>query len=303
MRLSRTVQALLALALTACAASTRSANSLGDANAAVAELLSVDRELGTSASRMNVVDALSRAFADDIVLLSRGRVFTGRDSAIASLRAIPENLSARLTWAPLRGGISADARHGFTYGFMTMTRPDSTRTQLKYLAYWIRGAGNWKVAVYKRAPRPDGVVSTRELAPMVPERLVAATSDSSIVRRHAAELDAAERAFSDLAKTIGLGPAFTRNAAPDAMNMGGPQDTSFVFGPEAIGRGVGGESTAPSTISWGPERVLVASSGDLGVTIGYIVSPGTGTNAPARTPFFTVWRRATPSQPWRFVAE
>ena len=252
---------------------------------------------------MNVVDGLSRVFAEDVLLLSRGRVFSGRDSAIASLREVPENLSARVTWAPLCGGISADARHGFTYGFMTLTRPDSTKMQLKYLAYWVRGSQGWKVAVYKRAPRPDGVVSTRELPPIVPERLVAPTSDSSIVRRHAAELDAAERAFSDLAKTIGLGPAFTRNASPVAMNMGGPQDTSFVFGPEAIGRGVRGESTAPSTISWGPERVLVASSGDLGVTIGYIVLPAGGTNPARRTPFFTVWRRASPSQPWRFVAE
>jgi hypothetical protein len=51
--------------------------------------------------------------------------------------------------------------------------------------------------------------------------------------------------------------------------------------------------------------VIVASSGDLGVTIGLIreTAPSTDPNAPTVFPFFTVWQRASPTDPWRYVAE
>ncbi|HVH38096.1 MAG TPA: hypothetical protein VM757_05870, partial [Sphingomicrobium sp.] len=61
----------------------------------------------------------------------------------------------------------------------------------------------------------------------------------------------------------------------------------------------------PSTIHWaGDHKVLVASSGDLGITFGMIhrdQPPPAG--QPASFPFFTIWRRAAPDQPWRYVAE
>ena len=45
---------------------------------------------------------------------------------------------------------------------------------------------------------------------------------------------------------------------------------------------------------------LVASSGDLGVTVGYIRTKD-GSRPPV--PFFTVWRRDSPASPWRYIAE
>ena len=55
----------------------------------------------------------------------------------------------------------------------------------------------------------------------------------------------------------------------------------------------------------GPDKgVIVASSGDLGVTIGTIVvNEADSTGARPSFPFFTVWRRSGPDQPWRYVAE
>jgi len=58
-------------------------------------------------------------------------------------------------------------------------------------------------------------------------------------------------------------------------------------------------------VDWGPERALVASSGDLGITFGFITpnaEPAAGQAKP-RFPFFTVWRRASRDAPWRYVAE
>jgi hypothetical protein len=66
-----------------------------------------------------------------------------------------------------------------------------------------------------------------------------------------------------------------------------------------------GEPPTGSSVSWAPDRgVIVASSGDLGVTIGTIVvNEPDSTGARQSFPFFTVWRRAGPDQPWRYVAE
>ena len=86
----------------------------------------------------------------------------------------------------------------------------------------------------------------------------------------------------------------------DAMNMGGPGSPSFVFGSAEIGKLVsGGKLDEPSPVNWAPDRVIVASSGDLGVTIGTIHR----NDKSASFPFFTVWRRASPTDPWRYIAE
>jgi hypothetical protein len=240
-------------------------------------------------------------FAADVVMSAMGAFHNSREAALMQLRSVPENLNGRLEWTPLRGGVSADGQHGFTFGFMTLVRADSTRLPLKYLAYWVRKPGGWKVAVYRRAVRPAGEVSPAEREPSLPERSVDVTRDATIIARHARELGDAERNFSTLAGKIGLGPAFTKNAAPDAMNMGGPQSAEFLFGPEAIGAGVGAGQTGPSTLTWGPDTVLVASSGDLGVTIGHIVAPGPSGQPARRIPFFTVWKKV--GGVWKFVAE
>jgi hypothetical protein len=122
----------------------------------------------------------------------------------------------------------------------------------------------------------------------------------------AQSLTAAEKAFSDEAQKIGLDAAFAKYGSADAMNMGGPNDPAFVIGADAIGKSVGaGQPTTGSTVNWSAESVIVASSGDFGVTFGYIRSnaPAGASPAPAPIPFFTIWRRAAPTAPWRYIAE
>jgi hypothetical protein len=297
MLMNRFALSLAALLISSVAISAQPTN---PRNAVIA-LLEIDRGHSQRAQRTNVVDALGGMFADDVVLSAYGSFHMGRDSALSRLRAVPENLTARLEWWPIRGGISGDGQHGFTYGFMTLVRADSTRLPLKYLAYWVRKSDGWKVAVYRRAPRAEGQVSIQMREPWIPETWVAVTRDASVVTKHAKELGDAERDFSALAGKIGLGPSFTQNAAPDAMNMGGPQAADFLFGPEAIGAGVGAGQTGPSTLTWGPDTVLVASSGDLGVTIGHINAPSQAGQPAQRFPFFTVWKKV--GGVWKFVAE
>ena len=285
-----------ALAALVVAASPVAAQTVG-AKGPITELLAADREHAKRAREVNVVDALGAMFADDVVLSAVGAFHFGRDAALTQLRGMPENVTGRLEWAPVRGGISGDGQHGFTYGFMTLVRADSTRVPLKYVAYWVKGPDGWKVAVYRRVRRAEGPVSTAMREPSLPARSMD-VRDAAAIARYAREVADAERNFSALAGTIGLGPAFRQNAAPDAMNVGGGQSADFLYGPEAIGAGVGAGQDGPSTLTWAPDTVLVASSGDLGVTIGYIVAPE---NPPRRIPFFTVWKKV--DGVWKFVAE
>lgn len=93
------------------------------------------------------------------------------------------------------------------------------------------------------------------------------------------------------------------------MNLGGAAIAGFVLGNDAIAKLVQG--SAPITegrVHWSAESAIVASSGDLGVTFGFIEPNSPAPNAAAAgatagIPFFTIWRRAGPNAPWRYVAE
>lgn len=276
--------------------------------AAVEELLAADRAFAAAAARTDVAGALAPMLAGDVIFgpVPGGRFAQGRDQAMASLQANPDNAGGRLEWAPVRGGISADARHGFTFGYMSLIKADGTRVPIKYMAYWIRQPDGWRAAVYKRARRPDGVVPLTMMPPALPDRLVPPITDAGVIAGHLEGLDQAERDFSAEAQRVGLGAAFARWGSADAVNMGGQDSPGFVVGATAIGREIGaGNPGTTSPVSWAPDRVIVASSGDLGVTIGFIrpnQSAADGTPS-AGFPFFTIWRRAGPGAPWRYVAE
>ena len=53
----------------------------------------------------------------------------------------------------------------------------------------------------------------------------------------------------------------------------------------------------PSDIAWAPTHTIVSASGDLGVNVGFIEAGG------RRIPFLSIWRRAGPGAPWRWIAE
>lgn len=272
-------------------------------DAALRGLLEADRAFATAAQSTTVVPALTAMFAPDVYLQAPDGMKLGVDAAAAALRANPANATATITWAPIRGGISADGQHGFTFGFMTLKNAEGTTQPLKYLAYWVRHNGAWRVSAYRRRLRATGAVSTAMLAPSLPSGLVAAVTDPAIVSEHRRSLMAAEQAFSDRAQKVGLGLAFTEFGWPDAMNMGGADDAGFVIGNEAIGRTVEGPTPSPtSPVYWSADEARVASSGDLGVTIGRITPHAApGSAAPAPIPFFTIWRRV--NGVWKYIAE
>lgn len=271
------------------------------------ELLATDRAYSAASAKTDLASGISAMFANDVAMSIPGGKFSASAAeATAALRALPDSAQSRAEWVPVRGGISADGLQGYTWGYMTIVKPDKTTTPAKYLSYWVKRPEGWRVVAYRRRLRPSGEVSLAPVAPSLPARRIPPSTDAALIETYRASLDATERAFSDNAKVIGLGVAFARYGRPDAVNMGGANDAAFVVGAEAIGNTVsGGKPAEPSTLVWAPDRVIVASSGDLGVTIGLIrdTAPGADPNAPTVFPFFTVWQRASPSDRWLYVAE
>ena len=292
------------LLIAACARSAQIGSAAATPQSAVDELLAADRAFSAASARTDAITALAAMFAPDVAMPVPGRWVEGAPAVIEALRGNPANAQSRIEWTAVRGGIAADGQQGFTFGYMTMHRPDSTTQALKYLAYWVKGPQGWRVAVYRRRPRPEGTVSLAAMAPSLPERM--APVDASAAARFAESLAEAERSFSRDAQRIGLGPAFAQYGSGDAMNMDGAADTTFVIGAAAIARVVSaGGPASGSPVSWGPDRVIVASSGDLGVTIGMIYpnAPAADGSRAAGFPFFTVWHRPNPAAPWRYIAE
>ena len=269
----------------------------------VDELLAADRAYSAASAKTDLVSGLTAMFARSVIMPVPGpaaKFAEGVPAVTEALRANPANAQSKVEWTPIRGGVSADGQHGFTFGYMTIHRGDGTDAPAKYLAYWTKENGAWKVAAYKRAGRPAGEVSLALMAPSLPEKIVAPTTDSTVISGFATALAAAEKSFSDEAAVIGLGPAFEKYGRADAMNIG--REPSFTFGNVEIAKGVSPTPTQPSQLVWGADyRAIVASSGDLGVSIGFIRNRAEPASAPF--PFFTIWRRDNPTAPWRYIAE
>jgi len=270
-------------------------------------LLAAEKAFAAAAAATDPVSALTAMFAPDVIMPGPpGTLHRGLAAVTAALKANPDNVEGRVAWTPIRLGMSADARHGFTFGFMTQTRKDGTTLPLKYMSYWVRGEAGWRVVGYKRARRPEGEVSTAPMAPLLPAVLVPARDEAAHLDTLRRDLAAAERAFSDEAQKVGLGAAFTKWGSDTAVNMGGPNSAGYVVGAAAIGKNVGAGAPGPtSPVEWSTDVAIVASSGDLGISFGYIRpnGPPPPSAPPNGSPFFTIWYRPSPTAPWRYIAE
>ena len=268
------------------------------------ELLAADRAFSAASANTDLISGLSSMFAAEVAMPAPGTIAYGSQGAIEALKANPANAGAKVEWAPARVGISGDGRHGFTAGFMTVTRADGSVQAAKYMTYWEKQSNGWRAVAYKRAPAKAAPPAI-PMGYVLPAKIVASSTDAAAIDRARESLADAERSFSRDAQTMGIGAAFKQYGSPDAANFGGPDTPTFIFGNEAIGANVGqGAPPNTSPVSWGPEKTIIAASGDFGVTIGYIVrnQPGADGKIPPGQPFFTIWRKDAGGA-WRYIAE
>lgn len=269
-----------------------------DPKAIVQELIAADRAFSEQAQKATEpVAGISPMFDAEVVMPSPKGHAVGRDAVIALFRENPSYKEGKASWVPVRGGISADGTQGFTYGFLSLTGGDPARRERKYLAYWVKRPEGWRTVAYRQQVRETGEVSKAMMPPSLPPFSAEPVTDPEAMRILHLSVAAAEKSFSDRAQKVGLKAAFREYGREDAMNMYG--GASFAVGLDAVTAGF--KAGEPATIHWYTERSYVASSGDLGVSIGTIKpnDPKGG----AGFPFFTVWRRDGPNEPWRYVAE
>lgn len=286
------------------------------AAATAAALMAADRAFASTARAHTMREALAAMFDDGVVMPApRGQMLAGRTAVLDALTATADS-AARVTWTPIRVGLSADGRHGFTVGFMLTSRPNGGHGQYKYLAYWVRdgeGADTpWRVAAWRRRAIDSTVsIDSTVLPPLLPAQMQKPTRDAAVLAAHRRGLIDAEAGFSNEAQRIGVGAAFAALGTEESLNVGLLTEGRFTRGAAAIARVVAGGQAldAPSTIVWRADTAFVASSGDLGITFGVIrpkAAPGEAASSGAAPPgasFFTIWRRASPTAPWRYVAE
>jgi ketosteroid isomerase-like protein len=271
------------------------------AKSGVDDLLAADRAFAAASAKVDPVAGITAMLDDDAAMPLPGKgIITGKAAVADAFKASPAFKEGHVSWAPVRAGISADGTQGFTYGFLTVGSGDPARRDRKYLAYWVKRPAGWRVVAYRQQPREAGAVSTAMLDPALPGFTAKAKSDAKLIAAHQASLAAAEKAFSDRAQIVGLKRAFGEYGRPDAMNM--YSGAGFAVGLEAVVANF--KEEGPASIHWGTERSFVASSGDLGVSIG-MIRPNTPPKSgePDGFPFFTVWKRDGPNAPWRYIAE
>lgn len=257
-------------------------------------LLARDRAAGAAAARTDLLDALGALFDDDVVLVAgKNPIYArGKAAALARLAENPDNRAAKVGWAPVGGGIATLGDQGYSYGRMTVTPPGKPPVAFKYLAYWVKTPAGWRIAALSRRADAQPVA----LAAAAPVIGTARHKDDA-----AAGLKAAEQGFSDLAQKVGLRAAFAAQGRAESINIGAAP--AIAVGAAQIAAGVGGpEPTSP--LAWSADDVRVARAGDMGLSFGRIRFNGTPPpGAPEAIPFFTIWARPQPGDPWRYVAE
>lgn len=274
-------------------------------------LIAADRSHAAAARTRPLRAALDAMFADGVMMPApRGQILNGKAAVLDAIAATPDS-TARGSWTPIRVGLSSDGLHGFTLGFMVTTRADGGRSQFKYLAYWVRDSvgsnAPWRVAAWRRRAIDSSVaIDSTVLPPILPARLQVPRRGAALFTTLRKGLIEAEAGFSNEAQRVGVGAAFAALGTEESLNVGSVNEGRFTRGAIAIARAVAGGQAldAPSTIVWSADTALVASSGDLGITFGVIRPKGVPAGQPAPgTSFFTIWRRASPTAPWRYIAE
>lgn len=114
------------------------------------------------------------------------------------------------------------------------------------------------------------------------------------------EIVETEKEFSAMAQKEGIPAAFVAFAAEDAVLM---RNNTLVIGKEALKENVEAAAAENVSLSWKPDFVDVAASGDLGYTYGqfiYTITDSIGNENVMEGVFHTVWKRQADGS-WKFV--
>ncbi len=274
-----------------------------EAEVAHDELLHADLARADSVALRGFGAGLASTFTEDVIYLRGGLpILRGSAAARAVASAEPVGPGVGVRWQPVRADVSLDRKSGYSYGYAIFAVAQDGAPSVhvdRYIAFWRREPAGWRISGYAEtyasppstltlpAGAGDGVLAD---VPMSPRR---------------GALDAiriADAEFSREASRVGTGDAFGRFAASDAQIFSSAGE--FITGPRAIS-GSFGPATGRSSLVWHPVEGEMASSGDLGFTVGNAVFSDLrddGTAAARYSKYFTVWKKQKDGS-WRYVVD
>ena len=244
-------------------------------------LLAADRALSDKTASLGIVPGFLPALTDDAAWLYPGAPLLRGVERIRAFIGTGDSIQKQ-SWSPLFADVSADGRLGYSYGWTS-----SAGARGKYLACWQKTGDTWRLAAY---------ASTRPAVDSSSPRPVKGVSGAQVRgRAESHELIQADSTFAALSVTSGAKTAFLAYAADEAISFGGgPQITE---GREAIGAGFDG-FPAGAVLEWWPVAAKIASSGDLGCTVG----EARISSLKHYSKYLTIWRRQANGS-WKFVAD
>ncbi|MDH5602686.1 MAG: nuclear transport factor 2 family protein [Cyclobacteriaceae bacterium] len=127
-------------------------------------------------------------------------------------------------------------------------------------------------------------------------------SSEERIKKWKNEILEAEKNFSDMAREKGISKAFLYYAAEDAVLN---RNDSLIIGKESIRAiyTIDDVKSENTSLTWSPDFVDVASSGDMGYTYGkyqYTRKDSLGNPTAIEGVFHTVWKRQHDGK-WKFV--
>jgi ketosteroid isomerase-like protein len=133
--------------------------------------------------------------------------------------------------------------------------------------------------------------------------LIACTASAQPPRQTAiTAINAAEKAFNDMATAKGIQAAFVYFAADSAIIKRG--NDSLVYGRAAISHFYSNAFYKQAAVTWAPNFTDASASGDLGYTIGkyeWVVKDSIGNIKEKSTGIFhTVWKKQADGS-WKYV--
>jgi ketosteroid isomerase-like protein len=259
-----------------------------DLREARSTLLAADAAASDSTARAGLAEGFTAMLAGDAIYLHPGAVvMRGREAIRAFLAAQASTAGTSLRWQPLRAGVSADGRAGYTWGVSVVTVPGADGAPVtrfgRYISFWRRGGdGRWKVAANVQI-RPGS------RAPLQTPAGWSAGAVPDTGRGGArAKLEQADRDFAAMGAQRGPGPAFAAFADPGAVTF----SQQLNFGPAEIGAGF--DPNDGSHWAWAPVASGAAESGDLGFTVGQAEISAPDERGQAQTfhsKYLTIWHR------------
>ncbi len=274
-----------------------------ESEAAHDELLRADISRADTAMRLGLAKGLTAVLTEDVVYLRGGLpILRGRAVARSVLAADSALSGASVRWQPVRAEVSRDRKNGYSYGFAiyaTNERGASAIRIDRYIAFWRMEGRQWKVSAYAEtyASAPAAIALPAEASSGVLADVMMSPRGGvlDMIRE-------ADTQFSRAATKFGSGEAFGRYAASDAQMFSGPGE--FITGPDAISESFGPVS-AKSSLVWHPVEGEMASSGDLGYTVGNAVftdEQDGGSPTVRYSKYLTVWKRQRDGT-WKYVVD